>query len=54
MINDKILYEGDLIDSFKVLQIGDDFVKLVSAGVKKDLQSDNRFSEIQIILRLSE
>ena len=34
MINDKILYEGDTIEGFKVVQIGDDFVKLESEGVE--------------------
>ncbi|MGB2808233.1 MAG: hypothetical protein WBC22_10855 [Sedimentisphaerales bacterium] len=34
MINDKILYEGDTIEGFKVVQIGVDFVKLESEGVE--------------------
>ena len=34
MINDKIVYEGDSIGSFKVIQIGDGFVKLESEGVE--------------------
>jgi preprotein translocase subunit SecG len=37
MINDKILYEGDSIDGYKVGQIGDDFVKLELEGVEKVL-----------------
>jgi len=41
MIDDKILYEGDSIEGFKVLQIGGSDVKLESDGV-------------QIILKLSE
>ena len=41
MINDKILYEGDMIKGFKVSQISDTFVKL-------ELEDD------QIILKLSE
>jgi len=41
MIDDKILYEGDSIEGFKVLQIDDSDVKLESDGV-------------QIILKLSE
>ncbi len=41
MIDDKILYEGDSIEGFTVLQIGDSDVKLESDGV-------------QIILKLSE
>lgn len=38
MIDDKILYEGDTIKGFKVVQIGDDFVKLESEGVEKVLK----------------
>jgi len=34
MIDDRILYEGDSINGFKVLQIGDSFVKLESDGVQ--------------------
>jgi len=41
MIDDKLLYEGDSIDGFKVLQISDSEVELESDGV-------------QIILKLSE
>ena len=41
MIDDKILYEGDLIKGFKVRQISDNHVKLESEGV-------------QILLKLSE
>ncbi len=38
MIGDKILYEGDTIKGFKVVQIGDDFVKLELEGVQKVLK----------------
>jgi len=38
MINDKILYEGDTIKGFKVVQIGDDFVKLELEGVETVLK----------------
>ncbi len=41
MIDDRILYEGDLIRGFKVCQIGESFVKLESEGV-------------EIVLKLSE
>ncbi len=34
MIDDRILYEGDSIKGFKVLQIGDNYVKLESDGVQ--------------------
>jgi preprotein translocase subunit SecG len=38
MIDDKILYEGDTIKGFKVVQIGDDFVKLELEGVQRVLK----------------
>jgi preprotein translocase subunit SecG len=38
MINDKILYEGDTIKGFNVVQIGDDFVKLELEGVERVLK----------------
>lgn len=38
MINDKILYEGDTIEGFKVVQIGDDFAKLELEGVERVLK----------------
>jgi preprotein translocase subunit SecG len=34
MIDDKILYEGDTIKGFKVVQIGDSFVRLESDGMQ--------------------
>ncbi len=38
MIDDRILYEGDTIRGFKVLQIGDNYVKLESDGVQITLK----------------
>jgi preprotein translocase subunit SecG len=38
MIDDKILYEGDTIKGFKLVQIGDDFVKLELEGVQRVLK----------------
>lgn len=38
MINDKVLYEGDIIKGFKVRQIGDDFVKLELEGLEIELK----------------
>ncbi len=38
MINDKILYEGDSIEGFKVCKIGDSFVKLESNDVQIELK----------------
>jgi len=49
MIDDKILYEGDLIKGFKVSQIGDGFVKL-----EWDPKRNKGRLGTQIILKLSE
>jgi len=49
MIDDKILYEGDLIKGFKVSQIGDGFVKL-----EWDPKHNKGRLGTQIILKLSE
>ncbi len=38
MIDDKILYEGDTVKGFKVVQVGDTFVKLESEGVETVLK----------------
>ena len=58
MIDDKILYEGDLIKGFKVSQISDSFVKLE----KYPNRNESRLSEgrdkgrlgTSIILKLSD
>ncbi len=54
MIDDRILYVGDSIKGFKVLQIGDNFVKLESeeAGTAPNAGKDN--SKTELILNLSE
>jgi len=38
MIDDKILYEGDVVKGFKVVQVGDTFVKLESEGIETVLK----------------
>ncbi len=52
MIDDKILREGDSIKGFKVLQIGDSFVKLESGGAEVVLRLD--FSYPEFIQRSNE
>ena len=58
MIDDKILYEGDLIKGFKVIQIGNNYVKLGWWDVEGNSESSNiesvRNSGLEIILKLSE
>jgi len=53
MIDDKILYEGDLIKGFKVSQIGDGFVKLEWDPSPSEGRDEGRLGT-QIILKLSE
>ena len=58
MIDDKILYEGDLIKGFKVSQIGDGFVKLEWDPKRNEPRLSEGWDEgrlgTQIILKLSE
>jgi len=58
MIDDKILYEGDLIKGFKVSQIGDGFVKLEWDPKRNEPRLSEGRDEgrlgTQIILKLSE
>ena len=49
MINNEILYEGDLIGGFRILQIGNDFVKL-----EWNEKSDAGYSKVPVVLKLSE
>jgi hypothetical protein len=52
MIDNRILYEGDLIRGFKVTQIDDGFVKLQWHGDDESAPSPSH--SIQIVLKLSE
>jgi len=59
MIDDRILYEGDLIRGFSVCQIGDNFVKLEwnreqSEGLETGPKSGEEHLGAQIVLKLSE
>ena len=55
MIDDKVLYEGDLINGFRVIQISDDFVKIRWQDGKDDTaQSGTSSPAPEIILKLSE
>jgi hypothetical protein len=56
MIDDKILYKGDTIKGFKVIEIGDSFVKL-----RHDFQDNdngehlaNQPEDVEIVLKLSQ
>ncbi len=49
MIDNEILYEGNMIEGFKILQIGNNFVKL-----EWDDQEESGYENVQIILKLSE
>ena len=54
MIDDKILYEGDLIRGFKVRQIGDNFVKLQwdRGAAYEQAQMGTQLEGMEIILKL--
>jgi len=52
MIDDKILYEGDSIKGFKVLKIGDNFVRLEQETADDPNNKGNARTEI--VLKLSE
>jgi len=58
MIDDKILYEGDLINGFRVVRIGDNFVKLKWWDAEVDTMpsaiQSNHSDEQKIVLKLSE
>ena len=54
MIDDKILYEGDWIKGFKVIQINNNFVRLESESGRGDPKTNKEFGGIEIVLRLSE
>jgi hypothetical protein len=58
MIDDKILYEGDLIRGFKVILISDNYVKLKWWDAEGNSESSSvesvRNSGLEIILKLSE
>jgi hypothetical protein len=49
MINDDILYEGDLIEGFRILQIGNSFVK-----IEWNCKDGSGYSKVQYVLKLSE
>ncbi|MHC4757749.1 MAG: hypothetical protein ACYTE8_03765 [Planctomycetota bacterium] len=54
MIDDKILYEGDSFKSFKISQIGDDYVKLEWSAGQVQSFSGTEVENMEIILRLSD
>jgi len=54
MIDDKILYEGDSIKSFKISQIGENFVKLVWSQGHSQANSGSEIENMEIVLRLSD
>ena len=56
MIDDKILYKGDTIKGFKVIEIGDNFVKLRHDFQDNDNgeHSANQPEDVEIVLKLSQ
>ncbi|MHC4265126.1 MAG: hypothetical protein ACYSUK_04240 [Planctomycetota bacterium] len=54
MIDDRILYEGDAIRSFKVSQIGEDYVKLSWSQGRDQPFSGTEIEDMEVTLRLSD
>jgi len=54
IINSKVLYEGDSIKSFRVNQIGDNFVKLQWISKDGEANSEADLEEYGILLKLTE
>lgn len=54
MIDSKIFYEGDLVKSFKVTQIKDNFVKLEWQELNSNPGHSAETQNIEIVLKLSE
>lgn len=54
MIDDNILYEGDLVNGFKITQIGDNFIKLKFIPEHDSKISVPQPQGIEIVLKLSE
>ena len=54
MVGSSILYEGDTVEGFKVLQIGDDFVKLEWQSKGDDIRYANQKGSVEVILKMSE
>jgi len=53
MIGSDILYEGDSIEGFKVIRIGDDFVKLEWESKPNDMRFGGRAKSMEIVLQMS-
>ncbi len=54
MIDDKILYKGDTIKGFKVIEIGDNFVKLRHNFQDNEEHLANQPEDVEIVLKLSQ
>ncbi|OHB59512.1 MAG: hypothetical protein A2167_00195 [Planctomycetes bacterium RBG_13_46_10] len=53
MIDDKVLYEGDLIKGFKVTRISDNYVKLKSWDAESSAGESENSGGLEVILRLN-
>ncbi|UCF16197.1 MAG: hypothetical protein JSW59_01810 [Phycisphaerales bacterium] len=54
MVGSDILYEGDSIEGFKVIQIGDDFVRLEWESKADDMRFGGQTGKVEVILKMSE
>lgn len=53
MIGSNILYEGDSVEGFKVVKIGDDFVKLEWESKADDMRFGGQAKNVEVILKMS-
>jgi preprotein translocase subunit SecG len=53
MIGSSILYEGDSVEGFKVLQIGDDFVNLEWQSKGDDMRYSSHTGSVEVVLKMS-
>jgi hypothetical protein len=53
MVGNSILYEGDSVDGFKVIKIGDDFVKLEWETKADDIRFGGQTKSVEVVLKMS-
>ena len=54
MVGNSILYKGDCVEGFKVIEIGDDFVKLEWESKADDMRFGGQTRTVEVILKMSE
>ncbi len=54
MISDKFLYEGDMIEGFRIMEIREDRVKLLWTPRRDQAAATTQLEDLEIVLKLSE